>query len=260
MEAGAEQQGVSQTRRKGVSRDTIKYLAMFTMLLNHIAHVFLTHGTLLYEIFEDIGYFTAPVMCYFMVEGFAYTRSKTKYGLRLLVFAVISQVPYTLAFHYGNLNMIFTLLCCFLILTAMERICNPFLRTFVCMLLVLVTFVGDWPLLAPLYTILFYNSRGRLGKTIFSFGVAYVLFVVFNMPMYAMTGGAWTLSTVMHSMLAGLGIIAAAVAVLVFYNGRRSEKGRNFAKWFFYIFYPAHLMILYLVKMYIDSVGAVFIF
>ncbi|MDE7258355.1 MAG: conjugal transfer protein TraX, partial [Lachnospiraceae bacterium] len=35
--------------------------------------------------------------------------------------------------------------------------------------------------------------------------------------------------------------------VLVLYNGRRAEKARNFSKWFFYLFYPAHLLILALI-------------
>ena len=50
----------AQTGRQGLNRDVIKYIAMVTMLLNHIAHVFLTRGTVLHEIFEDVGYFTAP--------------------------------------------------------------------------------------------------------------------------------------------------------------------------------------------------------
>ena len=53
-----------------LNRDIIKYIAMVTMLLNHIANVFLPHGTILYEILVDIGYFTAPTMCYFLVEGY----------------------------------------------------------------------------------------------------------------------------------------------------------------------------------------------
>lgn len=106
-----------------LNRDVIKYIAMFTMLLNHIAHVFLTVGTSFRELLEDIGYFTAPVMCYFMVEGYAYTRSKVRYGLRLLLFAIFSQIPFQLVFgrNYG-LNMIYTLFCCFLILVVMERV------------------------------------------------------------------------------------------------------------------------------------------
>ncbi len=57
------------------------------MLLNHIANIFLEPGTLLFEIFVDVGYFTAITMCYFLVEGYGYTRSKEKYGKRLLLFA-----------------------------------------------------------------------------------------------------------------------------------------------------------------------------
>ncbi|MDO4615383.1 MAG: TraX family protein, partial [Lachnospiraceae bacterium] len=63
---------------RGLSRDAIKYIAMLTMLLNHIANVFLMRGALLTECLKAIGYFTAPVMIYFLVEGFYYTRSRKK--------------------------------------------------------------------------------------------------------------------------------------------------------------------------------------
>lgn len=251
-----EKESASGTKLQILNRDVIKYIAMFTMLLNHIAHTLLPFGTPLYEIFEDIGYFTAPVMCYFMAEGYEYTRSKMKYGLRLFLFAMISQVPYTMAFHFGNLNMIYTLFCCFMILVVMEKVQNVWLRAGVCTMLLLVTVVGDWAILAALFTILFHNSRGNRKKTIISFGVAYVIFVLLNVQSY-MYGvqGSLTLYAVAHAMLAGLGIIAAGVAVLVLYNGRRAEKGRNFSKWFFYLFYPAHLLILALMKMYLESAG-----
>ena len=62
---------------KPLNRDVIKYIAMFTMLLNHISYIFMEPGSVLSEIFLDIGYFTAIVMCYFLVEGFSYTHSKT---------------------------------------------------------------------------------------------------------------------------------------------------------------------------------------
>ena len=103
-------------------RDTIKYFAMFAMLLNHISYIFMEAGTFWAELFTDIGYFTAITMCYFLVEGFEYTHSRKQYGKRLLVFAAVSQLPYCLARTKGKIlnitemNMIFTLLLCFFIL------------------------------------------------------------------------------------------------------------------------------------------------
>ncbi|MDE6389139.1 MAG: conjugal transfer protein TraX [Lachnospiraceae bacterium] len=245
-----EKKYISDTNFKVLNRDTIKYVAMVTMLLNHIAHVFLISGTMLYEVFEDIGYFTAPVMCFFLVEGYEHTRSRTKYGLRLLIFAAISQIPYTLAFRFGNLNMIFTLLCCFLILMSMDRIENQLLRMIVCMILTLATAVSDWGLIAPICTILVHNGKDNPKKMAFGYGIVYVMFVVFNVQnyMYGVQGN-WTMYAVVHALISGAGIIAAAVTVLVLYNGKRAERGRSFSKWFFYIFYPGHLLILYLIKM-----------
>lgn len=222
------------------------------MLLNHIAQVFLTSGTVLYEVFEMIGFFTAPVMCFFLVEGYEHTRSKVKYGQRLLVFAVLSQIPYTLVFHDGSLNMIYTLLCCFLVLVAMELIADPIYRTIICALLTFATVVSDWALLAPIYTILLYNSRSSRKKTATSYGIAYAIFVPFQIQKY-MNGvpGDWMTRAIAQGLLSGVGILVAAVVLLVFYNGKRAERSKNFSKWFFYIFYPAHLMVLYMIKVYI---------
>lgn len=240
---------------KVLNRDAIKYIAMITMLLNHIAHVFLTSGTMLYEILEDIGYFTAPVMCFFLVEGYDYTRSKTKYGLRLLLFAMISQIPYRLAFHFGNLNMIFTLLCCYLILVAMEKIEHVFPRTVVCILLMLATAVSDWGIIAPICTIVVHNGKDSPRKTALGYGLVYILFAFFNVQSYRALNyvngvqGNGTGYEIVHALFSGTGIIVAAVTVLLFYNGKRAKRGRNFSKWFFYVFYPGHLMVLYLIKM-----------
>ena len=67
-----------------LNRDQIKYIAVFTMLLNHVANIFLQPGTFACEALKDIGYFTAPVMCWFLVEGYRYTRSVKKYAGSLL--------------------------------------------------------------------------------------------------------------------------------------------------------------------------------
>ena len=162
--------------RRGLSRDAIKYIAMFTMLLNHIASIFLAPG-LLQEALIDIGYFTAPVMCWFLVEGYGYTRSKKRYALRLAAFAALSELPFCLAFtwdgvlSYYGMNMIFTLLICFLILLAEEKMRPGLPRRLVQAALTLLTAVlpSDWPLLAPVYTLLFAWARGSRRRTKWAF-------------------------------------------------------------------------------------------
>ena len=46
------------------------------------------------------------------------------------------------------------------------------------------------------------------------------------------------------------GIALAGIVILYFYNGKRMEKGKVFSKWFFYLFYPVHLLILGLIRIY----------
>lgn len=163
------------TEKPGLTRDAIKYLAIFTMLLNHIANVLLPENTILWEVFIDIGYFTAITMCYFLVEGFYYTHSRRKYGERLLIFAGISQVPYMIAFGNSQLNMIFTLFICFMILVVQERMMASKWRIPLLILLLLLSVCSDWAILAPVFTIWFHESWGNRKRMITAYGVGAAL-------------------------------------------------------------------------------------
>lgn len=231
-----------------LNRDLIKCFAMITMLLNHTAIVFL-EGNALYPVLEAVGYFTAPVMCYFLVEGYHYTRSKKKYGERLLLFAIISQIPYDLAFHFRNLNMLFTLFVCFLILVAGEKIENLTLRRDVRILLVLLTAVGDWSFVAACCTLMIGNAWGDRRRILRSYLVVYFIFAGFcflgSLPMHSISEAA---KAVGAALLSGVMILVAAVTVCYLYNGKRAVHCRKVSQWFFYIFYPAHLMLLLAIR------------
>ena len=244
-----------QAGGRGVlSRDAIKYIAMFTMLLNHIAQIFMTPGAFWTEVFTDVGYFTAPVMCWFLVEGYGYTRSKRRYGLRLAAFAALSEVPFCLAFtegavlDYCGMNMIFTLLVCFLILEAGEKVHSGLLRRLAQAGLTLLTVIlpSDWSLLAPAYTLLFAWAKGSRRKARWAFFWAVLLFWWL---LWLSGAGRPIWLQLLASLGGAAGVALAAAAILYLYNGRRAEHDQRFAKWFFYWFYPAHLLALGLLRL-----------
>lgn len=235
-----------EKEQKKLSRDAIKYAAVFAMLLNHVAHVFLQEGSMEYEICVAIGYFTAVTMCYFLVEGYHYTRSKKKYGQRLLLFAVVSQVPYQAVFGLRQLNMLFTLLFCFLILVSLEYIQDSGGRSVCVCLLAAATCVCDWGGLAAAFTVLFAQAYGSRRKLLYAYGMDYLLFSLVSAAEYA-KALSWPLAAV-RGLLEGVGILVSGVVIVFFYSGKRTGTGGRFSKWFFYVFYPLHLLILWAIN------------
>ena len=231
---------------KKLNRDVIKYAAMFAMLLNHMAHVFLQEGSWEYEICVAVGYFTAVTMCYFLVEGYQYTRSKKKYGQRLLLFAVISQVPYQAALGIRQLNMLFTFLFCFLILVCLEYIQDSAERSVCVCLLAAATCICDWGGLAAAFTVLFAQAYGSRRKLLYAYGVDYLLFSLVSAAEYAKKL-SWALA-VPRGLLEGVGILVSGVVIIFFYSGKRTGTGGRFSKWFFYVFYPMHLFALWVIN------------
>lgn len=229
-----------------LSRDAIKYVAMFAMLLNHIATVFLSPDTWPYEICLSVGYFTAISMIYFLVEGYGYTHSKKNYFLRLIVFGLISEIPYCLAFttegilSFCGLNMMFTLALCFGLIRAMERTKNTAVKVIVFILALAASIICDWAVLAPVYTVLFLWAKGSEKRKRAAFAVSTLLFGLMHF-----LGGMGNIGYALLNM-AGMGL--AGFCILFLYNGKQAAKGRTFSKWFFYAFYPAHLLVLGVIR------------
>ena len=236
-----------ELEKKGLDRNFIKCIGMFTMLLNHIAHTFLTPETLLYNVCIGVGYFTAITMCYFLVEGYEYTRSKKKYALRLLVFGLLSQVPFMLLFQIPALNMLFSLLICFGMLCILDNLQGKWYRELLIVLLFIVSFFSDWPLMAPAFTLLFRWSNKNRKKLMLSYGISIVIFCFLTGPTYLFTESFW--GAILHTALDALALVASAVVILFFYNGKKSTAAPKFFKWFFYLFYPVHLTVLYVLTL-----------
>ena len=240
----------------GWSQNVLKYIAMGTMLLNHIAAIFLPAGTVLCELFTAVGYFTAISMVYFLVEGYGYTRSKRNYFFRLLLFAGISQLPYDLAFSetdtlkFCGLNMLFTLCICFGILWVLEHGNNRWIKGVAVLALILLSSISDWAWLAPSFTLLFRWAGKNRTKEAIAFAVAALLFGGMNV-----LGGLGRFSleeNLLYAFLSMAGIGTSALGILLCYNGARGTRCRTFSKWFFYLFYPVHLLILGILRIFLQ--------
>lgn len=233
---------------KGLNRNQLKYIAIAAMLCDHIGMFFFpvstVPGAFLFRVF---GRLTAPIMCYFIAEGYFYTSSKRKYGTRLLLFAVISQFAYAFAhydrFEVSDLNMILTLFLSFLVLVCYDQVKNSALKWSLIALLTAASVFCDWAVIAPLWALAFWINRGDRKKQAVSFSVIAACLVAGDALLLPTKGFHW------YGELWQLGLFLF-LPFLFLYNGQKG-KGGAFSKWVFYVFYPLHLVILGMIKYHV---------
>ena len=228
-----------------MSRNAIKYLAMAAMFCNHFAYIFLKEGSTGQEVMVDIGYFTAITMCYFLVEGYHYTRSVKNYALRLLAFGILSQIPFMLALKQTNLNMMFSLLLCLGVVWVADHVKHKGEKMLWLCVLVICSLWTDWALLAPVFTMLFANAYGDRKKVSLAYGKAAGLFFLLNVLSYKADCGLE--SALIHSACACIGPAASGVVIQCMYN-KADKTAHGWEKWFFYGFYPVHLLLLWMIQ------------
>ena len=95
----------------------MQLIAMITMLIDHIGYIFFPKDMA----WRYIGRIAFPIYCYALVQGHIHTSSTRKYLWRLLLIALIAQLPYNLALDPEGLNVVFTLLFSALILAILDR-------------------------------------------------------------------------------------------------------------------------------------------
>lgn len=254
--------------RRGLDRDTIKLFAALCMLPNHCAEMFLREDTLLRVFLLGIGYAAAFAMCFFLSEGFRFTSSRRRYGERLFIFALLSEIPYYIAFcpplfqadpvtvmRSSPLNMIWTLFLSFLILEVctLPLIGRPE-KTILIVTILFLSGFSDWGVLAPLFVLLFSLAGPKKAAQKKAFAACLLLFAATLLLENRAGGFSWPDSLV-RTLLSLTGPAAASILILFYYNGQAHRTGTHlkFRKWFFYIFYPAHLAVLDLIRFFLFS-------
>ena len=223
-----------------ISNSGLKCIALVTMLTDHYASAFLQndqtvflslfgHKLTVYTLLRIIGRLAFPIYAFLIVEGLRYTRNRKAYAIRLLVFAIISEIPWNLlhtgSFLYQRQNVFFTLLLGYLGLWVIDSIKNGEKR---------LKKIGILFALFLISVIL----RADYGCT--GFGFILLLGLLDNHPVYRAVVGSCFLSSTWQ---AGLAFIPIA-----FYNGQRGFIRNKFLKLLFYVIYPLHMIILFLIK------------
>lgn len=258
--------------------DALKIIAIVTMLIDHIGASFLEK--ILYSgntgipdywyevdtVLRSIGRTAFPIFAFLLVEGFFHTRSRKKYLGRLLLFAVLSEIPFNLAFHGflfypGSQNVFWTFCIGFLVIWGLEKLYGAYRS-------------GSDILRRDSKRIQEYKRENRFE---IRYRAGYPIVVMFAAVCVVMTGavsalilkadyGIYGFLLILLFYLGRHGNVPRIVVctcgyllflwepyclfgflLILFYNGKRKQRGRGF-QFFFYFFYPVHLLILGLIR------------
>ena len=216
-----------------IDRSVLKWIAVLTMIIDHVGAILFPDQIWM----RIIGRVAFPVYAYCLAEGFRHTGNYRRYLGRLALFALLSEIPFDLAFYgvpfsFAHQNVFFTLTLGLILLRALE-LCRE----------QLLFGAGAFVLLGLLAEVLHtdYGAEGLL--MVFAFYLAqqgtspwigWGIFVLINL--FGYVGGLqW----------------AAILALLPIglYNGKAGKKKQRF----FYWIYPLHLLLLWIIEKYIGS-------
>lgn len=273
------------------SGSVLKTAAVATMLIDHVGAGLLYYMIMLsrlpfnldagsafviYRIMRLIGRCAFPIYCFLLVEGLLHSKNRLKYSLRLLAFAVISEIPFDLALFaecdfsdilnpfevfvnsrqkmLSHQNVFFTLLTGLIVIW----LCDFFHTLAKNFLLKRVQIKKDY---SGKYTVPVY-----LAATLLSFSAIFAGCALAGIIHCDYGYGGILLISVFYLLrksraLAGISGYACiswynpseifalpGFILILLYNGKRGFIKSNTAKYFFYAFYPAHLIIIYLIR------------
>ena len=219
-----------------MTASALKTIAIITMLIDHLGAVFFPQ----YRIMRMVGRLAFPIFAYFIAEGYSHTHDVRKYAMRLGAFALISEVPFDLAFfgkffYMGYQNVFFTLMFGLLAIWCFDRYrySSPVLAVGgvfgIGVLSVMMN--TDYAIFGIIMMLLFHMLRDRQYAALLSVALLNLLYGLLGAGILS---GSFNIAGGIQA-LAGLSAL-----LLLFYNGQR---GRSI-KYLFYGFYPGHLLVI----------------
>jgi hypothetical protein len=274
--------------RKFLNGNAVKIIAIIAMVFNH-----LVAAGILIKNWGHIGSITFPIMAFMLVEGFNRTKSRNKYLLRLLFFCIISQLPFYLLtkcrgisdFNYilehlntynftymfydkpvlfkvynwisfSDINVIYTLFCGLLCLVCADKIKNRVLRYAAIAAVIILSCPGDWGGAGVIGILVLskFPKEKRAVWGILIFWIAVILYhacgdVLWKIDMNHYSGISDIINAILGNVKDNICFVIA-IPILYFYNG---ERGKLNLKYLFYVFYPLHLLIIFLLTLKITN-------
>ena len=216
-----------------IDRSVLKWIAVLTMVIDHVGAILFPDQIWM----RVIGRVAFPVYAYCLAEGFRYTSDYRRYLGRLALFAILSEIPFDLAFYgvpfsFAHQNVFFTLTLGLILLWVLERFREQLLLcagAFVVLCFLAQALHMDYGAGGLLMVFAFYLAQQGTSPWI-----GWGIFVFINLFGYA-GGVQW----------------AAILALLPIglYSGKAGKKKQRF----FYWIYPLHLLLLWVIEKYIRS-------
>ena len=221
----------------------LKYIAFLSMLIDHVNKALMyplltENGFLRYvsDVFDILGRVAFPLFMFFLVEGFFKTRNRFKYLLNLIAFGIISEIPFDLfqsavLFQPNSNNVMFTLALALVMIWVIDELKVPksYIIPPVLWFPVSIIIVITVCLLSMIWG-LDYEYHGIL--------IAYFFYIFRNNPILSIIGGYLSIFKTPWALL-GFGLTLT-------YNGKRGKQNKILN----YLFYPVHLLILGLLRLY----------
>ena len=216
-----------------IDRSVLKWIAVLTMVIDHVGAILFPDQIWM----RVIGRVAFPIYAYCLAEGFRYTSDYRRYLGRLALFAILSEIPFDLAFYgvpfsFAHQNVFFTLTLGLILLWVLERFREQLLLcagAFAVLCFLAQALHMDYGAGGLLMVFAFYLARQGTSPWI-----GWGIFVFINLFGYA-GGVQW----------------AAILALLPIglYSGKAGKKKQRF----FYWIYPLHLLLLWIIEKYIRS-------
>lgn len=227
----------SKMKKISLTNNQLKIIAMFSMLSDHIGKVLLPQ----YPILQIIGRIAFPIFAFMIAEGCFYTKNKMRYFLTIFLLGIGCQTVYLITEKSLYQNILITFSLSIILIFCTENYKNKKDKTsgvilsfaisgvfIICILLPVIFidqgFIIDYGVCGVLLPIAIYYAPDKLRKLIYTV----VLLILLTLDLGG--GIQW------YSLL--------AIPLLALYNQKR---GKYNIKPLFYIFYPAHLVVIYLI-------------